>query len=64
MPRKDSIHDAVKNAPIKDGWTILDDPYRIVYDDIEVYADLRIEKTENAQTIRRTLVGHLLCSPK
>lgn len=29
MPRKDHIHEAVKNAFIKDGWTITDDPYRI-----------------------------------
>ena len=56
MPRKDQIHEAVKNALIKDGWTITDDPYRIVYEDTDVYADLRIVKTENGQTFQRTLV--------
>ena len=56
MPRKDRIHEAVKNALVKDGWTITDDPFRIVYDDADVYADLRIEKTEGGATIERALV--------
>ena len=29
MPAKDIYHDAVKNALIKDGWTILADPFLI-----------------------------------
>jgi hypothetical protein len=56
VPRKDSIHDAVKNALVKDGWTILDDPYRIEYDDADVYADLRVEKSDDGIHIKRTLV--------
>ena len=56
MPRKDQIHEAVKNALIKDGWTITDDPYRIVYEDTDVYADLRIVKKQNGDTLHRTLV--------
>ena len=56
MPRKDLIHDAVKNALIKDGWTITDDPFRIVYEDADVYADLRIVKTIEGTTIQRVLV--------
>ncbi|MFN5815248.1 MAG: element excision factor XisH family protein, partial [Pseudanabaena sp.] len=27
MPARDSIHDAVKEAVIKDGWEVTDDPY-------------------------------------
>ncbi len=30
MPAKDIYHDAVKNALIKDGWTITADPYPII----------------------------------
>jgi len=57
MPRKDRIHEAVKNALVKDGWTITDDPYRIVYDDADVYADLRIVKTQgDAAVEQRALV--------
>jgi hypothetical protein len=44
MPAKDLYHDAVKNALIKDGWTITADPYFIKYEDAELYADLAAEK--------------------
>lgn len=41
---KISYHNEVKNALIKDGWTITDDPYIIKYEDAELYADLAAEK--------------------
>ncbi|MEC4990510.1 MAG: XisH family protein [Oscillatoria sp. PMC 1068.18] len=44
MPARDIYHDAVKNALIKDGWTVTDDPYTIEYEDAKLYADLAIEK--------------------
>ncbi len=56
MPRRDQIHEAVKNALVKDGWTITDDPYRIVFEDTDVYADLRIMKSGAGTTLQRTLV--------
>ena len=56
MPRKDQIHEAVKNALIKDGWTVLNDPYRIEYEDADVYADLRIEKQVSGGSAHRVLV--------
>src|SRR5207244_12665359 len=56
MPRKDQIHEAVKNALIKDGWTITDDPYRIEYEEADVYADLRIEKGNAGGGAQRVLV--------
>lgn len=56
MPRKDQIHEAVKNALLKDGWTITDDPFRIAFADTDVYADLRIVKTVDGTTIQRALV--------
>jgi hypothetical protein len=43
MPRLDTIHNAVKNALIRDGWTITAEPYRIRYEEITVYADLAAE---------------------
>ena len=43
MPAKDTIHDAVKNALIKDGWKITHDPYTIRYEEVTVYADLGAE---------------------
>ena len=56
MPRKDRIHKAVKNALTKDGWTVTDDPFRIAYEDADVYADLRIVKNEAGTTVRRALI--------
>jgi hypothetical protein len=35
MPAKDIYHEAVKNALIKDGWSILAAPYEIKYKDAE-----------------------------
>ena len=35
MPRRDLYHDTVRNALIKDGWTIAHDPY--VLGDAELY---------------------------
>jgi hypothetical protein len=40
MPKLDIIHNAVKNALIKDGWIITDDPYIIEYRKTKLYADL------------------------
>jgi hypothetical protein len=40
---RDLIHDAVKNALIKDGWTILADPFRIEYEEFSLAADLAAE---------------------
>ncbi|MBP0030481.1 XisH family protein [Roseofilum sp. Guam] len=56
MPAKDTYHDAVKNALIKDGWTILADPYKIKYKDAELFADLSAEKTILAEQRDRKIV--------
>lgn len=44
MPRYDLYHDEVKNALLKDGWTITDDPYILDYKGLRLYADLGAEK--------------------
>ena len=44
MPAKDTYHNQVKNALIKDGWMITADPYSIKYEDAELYADLAAQK--------------------
>lgn len=40
----DVIHDAVRNALVKDGWTITADPFLIKYEDVNLYADLAAER--------------------
>ncbi|MGK7946448.1 MAG: element excision factor XisH family protein [Microcystaceae cyanobacterium] len=49
MPAKDIYHDAVKDALIKDGWTITADPYYIIYGKLRLIADLQAETTLSAQ---------------
>lgn len=43
MPTKDIYHDAVKNALIKDGWTITHDPLHIKYGGFDFFIDLGAE---------------------
>ncbi len=56
MPAKDTYHDAVKTALVKDGWAIVADPYRISYEDAELFADLAAEKPIAAQRNGRKIV--------
>ncbi len=56
MPAKDTYHNAVKNALIKDGWTITADPYFIKYEDAELYADLAAEKPIAAERLGQKIV--------
>ena len=44
MPAKDIFHDAVKNALIKEGWIITDDPLYLDYGGVDMYVDLGAEK--------------------
>ncbi|HEY9631134.1 MAG TPA: XisH family protein [Coleofasciculaceae cyanobacterium] len=44
MPKLDLIHNSVKNALIRDGWLITDDPYIIQYRRTTLYADLGAER--------------------
>ncbi len=49
MPAKDKIHDQVKNALVKDGWTITDDPLYLHNDDFRAFVDLGAERVIAAQ---------------
>jgi len=40
MPAKDIYHEQVKNALIKDGWTITHDPYTMTFGQKDVFVDL------------------------
>jgi hypothetical protein len=56
MPAKDIYHNAVKSALVKDGWTITADPYRILYEDAELYADLAAERPIAAERSGQKIV--------
>ena len=49
MPAPDTIHDAVRNALVKDGWLITHDPYVIQFEEITLFADLGAERAMAAQ---------------
>lgn len=44
MSRKDTYHDAVKRALVRDGWRISHDPFPITYEGTTVSTDLGAEK--------------------
>lgn len=48
MAAKDTYHELIKNALIKDGWSITFDPYPIKYEEVKLFADLAGEKTISA----------------
>ncbi|MCI0698878.1 XisH family protein [candidate division KSB1 bacterium] len=49
MPAKDIYHDVVKNALVKDGWTITHDPYRLSVGKKDLYVDLGAERVLAAE---------------
>ena len=56
MPALDKIHDAVRRALEKDGWTITFDPFQIRYLDVLVFADLKAERSLGARRGDRKIV--------
>lgn len=56
MPKLDIIHNAVKNALIKDGWTITHDPFIIEYKELTLYADMAAERPIAAEREGRKIV--------
>lgn len=44
MPARDFYHDIVKNALVKDGWTITHDPYSMKLGLADLFVDLGAEK--------------------
>lgn len=49
MSAKDIYHDKVKNALIRDGWTITHDPYILTFGQRSVYVDLGTEQVLAAE---------------
>ncbi|MEA5533912.1 element excision factor XisH family protein [Crocosphaera sp. XPORK-15E] len=44
MPAKDIYHDTVKNALIKDGWTITNDPLSLKIGNKDIFIDIAADK--------------------
>jgi XisH protein len=56
MPHYDLYHNQVKNALIKDGWIITDDPFTLEYKGLRLYADLGAEKLLAAENKGQKIV--------
>ncbi|BAZ08828.1 XisH protein [Calothrix sp. NIES-4071] len=46
---KDKFHEAIKNALIKEGWTITDDPLFLQFGGVDLFVDLGAERMIAAQ---------------
>jgi hypothetical protein len=44
MSAKDTYHNCVRNALVKDGWTITHDPYTMTFGQKDVFVDLGAER--------------------
>jgi len=49
MPARDFYHDTVRNALVKDGWTITHDPYPLKLGQKDLFIDLGAEKVIAAE---------------
>jgi hypothetical protein len=55
MPRKDTFHEVVKIALIKEGWTITHDPYTLEFNRETLYVDLGAEAPIGAEKAGRKI---------
>lgn len=55
MPARDAYHDAVKQALIKEGWTITDDPLHLKWGRKDMYVDLGASQLLAAQKEARKI---------
>ncbi len=55
MSARDRYHDPVRNALVKDGWTITDDPLRIKVGKKDLYVDLGAERLIAATKLSRKI---------
>lgn len=49
MPAPDTYHNSVKNALVKDGWTITHDPYTLTFGQKSVFVDLGAQRVLAAE---------------
>ncbi|MEB3179791.1 MAG: XisH family protein [Nostocaceae cyanobacterium] len=55
MPARDIYHNTVKNALIKDGWTITHDPFKLEIGKKDLYIDLGAEQLIAAEKLERKI---------
>ncbi|MEH1938159.1 MAG: element excision factor XisH family protein [Nostoc sp.] len=63
MPAKDRYHENLKNALIKDGWTVTDDPFHLKWGKKDLYVDLAAEKLLIAEKGTQKIAVDLYLAP-
>lgn len=57
MPQRDTIHQAVKQALVRDHWQITDDPYVIVFGERFLFVDLGAEAIQPPERVTSNFIG-------
>lgn len=57
MPQRDQIHTIVREALLKDGWEITDDPYIISYGERFLFIDLGATFPPPSSSVSSTIIG-------
>lgn len=57
MPQRDTIHNLVKQAIVKDGWKITDDPYVISYGERFLFVDLGATESDDFERIEGQFIS-------
>jgi len=57
MPQRDAIHDAVRQALIKDGWVITNDPYVVSYGERFLFIDLGASEVPGDNGMKSRFIG-------
>jgi hypothetical protein len=55
MPAKDKYHESLRRALEKDGWTVTDDPFRLVWGKRDFYVDFGAERIVAAEKAGRRI---------
>lgn len=63
MPALDSLHGVVKNALVKDGWTVTHDPLTLRLDGLKLFVDLGAERVLAAEKGARRIVVEIKTFP-
>lgn len=61
MPARDVYHAPVRNALVKDGWTITHDPYTLTFGQRDVFVDLGAERTIAAEREGQRIAVEIKC---
>lgn len=61
MPARDTYHDAVRNALVKDGWTITHDPLAVKWGERNLFIDLAAERVLAAEKAGKRIAVETKC---